>query len=124
MTNGGPANEATQDQLAFNPFDTADSRPEIFLTGKLSGRLASNGRCIVVEADGGSVTPLWPEGTELRRDGDRLVLSLPDGRGTAALGGRVRLGGGAFAEVGRERLAAWVASACPQIFFAVSNISE
>jgi hypothetical protein len=124
MTSDVPMNDVTQDQLALNPFDTAASRPEILLTGKLAGRLRSNGRCLVVYGGSGPVTPLWPEGTVLRRENGRLLLQLPDGRGSAEIGSRVQLGGGAFAQSGEGQLAGWVRGSCPQVFFAVSNTSE
>jgi hypothetical protein len=124
MTSDVMVKDVTQDQLALNPFDTVASRPEILLTGKLTGRLRSNGRCLVVEAGAGPVTPLWPEGTVLRRENGGLTLELPDGRGSAKLGSRVQLGGGTFAAAGEGRLAGWIRGSCPQLFFAVSNASE
>jgi hypothetical protein len=45
-------------ELAFNPFDTAENRPDIFLTAGLSGKLFRQGQCIIIGSATGKVTPL------------------------------------------------------------------
>lgn len=124
MTTSSRPSDVTQEQVALNPFDTAASRPEILLSARLDGTLGSNGRCVTIGTANGSVTPLWPEGTEVRREANRTLLVLPDGRGTAEFGQRVRLGGGAFGPADRNRLAEPARSACPEVYFAVSNVAE
>jgi hypothetical protein len=124
MTDAPPPAEPTQQQLALNPFDTPESRPEILLTGKLTGRLATDGRCVTVETASGPVTPLWPGGTELRRQGKQTFVVLPDERGTASFGQRMRLAGGSFPASERDRLASFARTDCPQVYFVVSNVDE
>lgn len=119
-----PTAPVTQEQVALNPYDSKDDRPAILLTAKLAGRLGSNGRCIIVGAEGAVVTPLWPEGTEVMRRGSETVLVLPGGRGTAVVGEKVSLGGGSLPASQRERLPEWVKRHCPELYFAVSFVGD
>lgn len=112
----------SEEQLALNPFDRVGSRPEILNTAQLTGRLSSNGRCVTVETPTGAATPLWPEGTVLRQEAGRTLVVLPDGRGSAVLGGKVKLAGGSFAASQLEALPGWVKGSCPNNYFTVSNV--
>ena len=113
--------DPAEDQLALNPYDTESSRPGIYLTAALDGRLASNGRCIVVVKGSTQVTPLWPAGTRLRHERGRTLIILPDGRGTAIYGGKPRLGGGAFGPEQAHLLPESIRRDCPAPYFVVST---
>jgi hypothetical protein len=118
-----PAFTASQSQLALNPYDSPGNRPDILLTGRTNGRLASDGRCITLATRNGAVTPLWPGGTRIESRGRKTVVILPDGRGTAVVGGEVRLGGGALPASQREGLSDFVRRSCPGVYFVVSNVA-
>ncbi|MFN3944563.1 MAG: hypothetical protein ACK4K7_06515 [Allosphingosinicella sp.] len=94
-----PSTPITSDQLVLNLADTPEARPDIFLTARLSGRLVSNGTCIVVRTRSAEVTPLWPVGTRLQSNGTTAEIILPDDRGRVKIGDHVVLsGGGGFSE--------------------------
>src|SRR3954468_14648451 len=114
----------TEQQLAFNPNDREGNRPEILLTGAVTGRLMTDGKCVILKTAAGDVTPLWPEGTRLRSNGGVTSVVLPDGRGTAPIGAKVRLAGGAFPASQHEALSEFAKSACPDDYFTVSSIGR
>jgi hypothetical protein len=119
-----PLSEVSEDQLALNPFDTMANRPEVFLTAGLIGRLSSNGQCVILGTSRGAITLLWPEGTQLRREGGRTLIVLPDNRGVGVYGSEVRLGGGVFQESERGLWSKTVRQNCPERAFAVSTIAK
>ena len=121
-TTSDPVGGATSNQLAINPFDQPGARPGVFLAGRLEGTLTSDGRCVIVVQAAQSVTPLWPGGTTVLDAGGRATVSLPDGRGSAALGKRVTLSGGAFPAADAGRLADAVRRNCPGSFFVVAIV--
>ena len=112
----------TMPELAFNPFDTAESRPDIFLTGGLSGKLFRQGQCIIIGSATGKVTPLWPLGTQLISSGGRIVVELPDKRGKAHLGRVVKLSGSTLPKDQEHRLPKSTAQPCPRTYFVVSGV--
>lgn len=123
FTEGAPTQSSPLiEQLAFNPFDRADARPEVLLSGLLQGRLTTNGMCVVIRAGDRAVTPLWPAGTTLQSRGRTVVLVLPDGRGTAAFESRVNIAGGQLADADLSLLDDGPRRACPSQFYVVSTI--
>lgn len=121
-----PSSDVTSDdtasngELALNPFDRIDARPDILLTGRAEGNLRSTGTCIVLQTERGILTPLWPEGTTVRTDSGRPTVVLPDGRGAAALGAPAVLTGGAFATTDEPQIERRLREACPTPFYSVS----
>lgn len=110
--------------LQFNPIDSPQGRPDIFLTGGLSGKLTRQGACIIVTTSTGKVVPLWPIGTTLKSSERGLAVELPDSRGTAYLGERVRLSGSTYPSENANRLPDSSVPSCPNTYFAVSGIDR
>jgi hypothetical protein len=123
-TSPAPVDAVTGEHLALNPFDRIGDRPGIMLTGEATGRLSSNGRCLVLGSGTEARTLLWPEGTRVERRGADTVIVLPDGRGTAVMGKYVRLAGGAFPASQIGALSEAVRQSCPNSYFSVSRGSD
>jgi len=114
-----PPSDLAGARLAFNPFDTPEDRPKVLNTASVTGRLWVRDACVVIETASGPMTPLWPVGATLGRDG---VIELPEGRGNARLGAKVRLTGSAFAQGQEPRSVELIPALCPLPYFATSNI--
>lgn len=110
--------------LQFNPFDTPESRPDIFLTGGLSGKLFGQGQCVIVGSSTGKVTPLWPLGTQLISSEGRVVVELPNKRGSAQLGDIVKLSGSTLRRDEEHRLPKMTGQPCPRSYFLVSGVQQ
>lgn len=122
LASGCATTQIPHDQpvLALNTNDTPTSRPDIFLTGSLRGTLKTAGRCIVVIGSGTTTTPLWPVGTQIRRDNGNTVVALPDGRGAVRLGKTVTLAGG-IASRDAALIPAEISADCPDAYFSVGT---
>jgi hypothetical protein len=120
MTTRDSERSATDADLVINPYDTIADRPDVLLTAQLSGRLLFDGRCVVVQTAKGPVVPLWPEGTQVVVKDDRQVITLPEQRGSVAIGGKASLSGAAFSASDTARLPT-VSASCAHTFFAVST---
>ena len=110
--------------LQFNPFDTPESRPDILLTGGLSGNLGRQGPCIIVDSLTGKLAPLWPVGTKLSSLGKSYAIELPDQRGRALIGGVVHLSGSTLRADEEHRLLKSVGQSCPGPYFLVSRVEQ
>lgn len=112
---------ASQLALSINPLDTAANRPDIFLTGLITGRLQPRGSCLVlIKKDGTVITLLWPGGTVIGGQGEHRIIDLPDNRGSRVIGQDVELTGSGFTTGGDVRLSTSEQKRCPGPYFAVS----
>lgn len=108
-------------KIVLNPLDTPSNRPDILLSGGLSGRLTVHQNCVVLSKYGAKITPLWPVGTILNQAGKRLQILLPDQRGQSKIGNRVKLSGAKISSDDTSIVAS-LPPGCPSSQFVVSRI--
>ena len=110
--------------LQYNPFDSLESRPDIFLSGGLKGKLIRQGRCVIIKATTGNVTPLWPTGTKLITSERRWAVELPDKSGIVHLGDQVKLSGSTLPRGDEYRIVKASRPSCPPTYFVVSGVEQ
>ena len=110
--------------LQYNPFDRLESRPDIFLSGGLKGKLIRQDQCLIIKATTGNVTPLWPIGTTLITSERRLAVELPDKGGIAQIGNQVKLSGSTLPRGDEYRIVKASRPSCPPTYFVVSGVEQ
>lgn len=92
-----PASTSSTSSLPESTLTSGVAPSSMLLT--LSGVLTMEGECVVLAADAGqmtsgSVSLLWPRGSQLRREGPARVVVRPDGVARVQVGQRVTVAGG------------------------------